>query len=111
MILDTIIPKMDGLEACRVLRSETDSAILMLTAKTEEIDRIVGLELGADNYVSKPFNMRELIARAKAILRHPQNVTSSTYIGEDGSSTAEEGGRPSNKYSGSGDLPSHRGIG
>ena len=69
IILDVMLPGLDGLEACRILRRETDAPILMLTAKGEEIDRVVGLELGADDYVTKPFSMRELMARARALMR------------------------------------------
>lgn len=69
IILDIMLPKMDGIEVCRILRRESNVPILMLTAKSEEIDRVVGLELGADDYVTKPFSMRELLARTKAILR------------------------------------------
>lgn len=69
VILDIMLPGMDGLEVCRVLRQETNVPILMLTARTEEIDKIVGLEVGADDYLTKPFSMRELLARVKAQLR------------------------------------------
>ena len=69
IVLDLMLPGMDGLEVCRRLRQESDVYILMLTAKSEEADRIVGLELGADDYLTKPFNPRELAARVKAILR------------------------------------------
>ena len=69
IILDIMLPTVDGLEVCRTLRRRSDVPILMLTAKAEEIDRVVGLELGADDYVVKPFSMRELVARAKAMLR------------------------------------------
>ena len=69
VIIDIMLPKLDGLEVCRILRRESDVPILMLTAKAEEIDRVVGLELGADDYVVKPFSMRELMARVKAMLR------------------------------------------
>ena len=69
IILDIMLPKLDGIEVCRILRRESNVPILMLTAKSEEIDRVVGLELGADDYVTKPFSMRELLARTKAILR------------------------------------------
>ena len=58
-----MLPKLDGLEVCRILRRERDVPILMLTAKGEEIDRVVGLELGADDYITKPFSMRELVAQ------------------------------------------------
>ena len=69
VILDVMLPRLDGLEVCRILRRDANTPILMLTAKGEEVDRIVGLELGADDYVTKPFSMRELLARVKAMLR------------------------------------------
>ena len=69
IILDIMLPKLDGLEVCRILRREIDVPILMLTARGEEIDRVVGLELGADDYITKPFSMRELVARVRAVLR------------------------------------------
>ena len=69
IILDLMLPGMTGLEVCRVLRRETTVPILMLTAKSEELDKVVGLELGADDYVTKPFGMRELLARVGALLR------------------------------------------
>jgi len=69
LVLDIMLPKLDGLEVCRLLRREADIPILMLTAKAEEVDRVVGLELGADDYVTKPFSMRELLARVRALLR------------------------------------------
>jgi DNA-binding response OmpR family regulator len=69
IILDIMLPGMDGLEVCRVLRQDMSVPILMLTARTEEVDRVVGLEVGADDYMSKPFSMRELLARVKAMLR------------------------------------------
>jgi DNA-binding response OmpR family regulator len=69
IILDLMLPGLDGLEVCRILRSERDVPIIMLTARDDEIDRVVGLELGADDYVVKPFSVRELLARVKNILR------------------------------------------
>lgn len=70
MVLDVMLPKLDGLEVCRKLRAEKNPVlILMLTARDEDIDKILGLELGADDYLTKPFNPRELVARVKAILR------------------------------------------
>lgn len=69
IILDVMLPGMDGLEVCRILRKEFSFPILMLTARTEEVDKIVGLEMGADDYLTKPFSMRELLARVKALLR------------------------------------------
>ena len=73
IILDVMLPDMDGLEVCRRLRATIDTPILMLTARGQETDRIVGLELGADDYLPKPFNPRELLARLKAILRRAGN--------------------------------------
>lgn len=69
VILDVMLPKLDGWEICRQLRRESDVPILMLTAREEEIDRVMGLSLGADDYVVKPFSPRELVERVKAILR------------------------------------------
>lgn len=69
ILLDLMLPGEDGLSLCRALRADLDIPIIMLTAKGEEIDRVVGLELGADDYVSKPFGSRELIARIRAVLR------------------------------------------
>ena len=73
VVLDVMMPGMDGLEVCRTLRKTSDVPILMLTARSDEIDRIVGLELGADDYMGKPFNPRELSARVKAILRRSES--------------------------------------
>ncbi len=69
MILDLMLPKLDGYEVCRRVRAGSDLPIIMLTARDEDIDKIIGLELGADDYLTKPFNPRELVARVKAILR------------------------------------------
>jgi two-component system, OmpR family, phosphate regulon response regulator OmpR len=69
LILDVMLPDLDGFEVCRRVRAEYDLPILMLTARGDEMDRIVGLELGADDYLPKPFNPRELLARLRAILR------------------------------------------
>jgi len=69
VLLDIMLPGMDGFEVCRVLRQDMTVPILMLTARDDEIDRVVGLEVGADDYLTKPFSMRELIARVKALLR------------------------------------------
>ena len=72
IILDLMLPKLDGIEVCRILRKERDVPIIMLTARDEEIERVVGLELGADDYVVKPFSVRELLARVKNVLRRTQ---------------------------------------
>ena len=73
VVLDLMLPGMDGLEVCRNIRKESSMPIIMLTAKGEETDRIVGLELGADDYVVKPFSPRELVARIKTVLRRSQS--------------------------------------
>jgi len=78
VILDIMLPKLDGFEVCRILRRESDIPILMLTAKGEEVDRVVGLELGADDFVTKPFSTRELVARVRALLRRSRTAAAST---------------------------------
>ena len=77
VVLDLMLPGLDGLEVCRRLRAFSDAYVIMLTAKAEEIDRIVGLEVGADDYVTKPFSPRELIARVRAMLRRPRRGAAS----------------------------------
>ena len=72
VVLDVMMPRMDGLDVCRALRRESDVPVLIPTARSDDIDRIVGLELGADDYMGKPFNPRELTARVKAILRRAE---------------------------------------
>lgn len=69
ILLDIMLPGLDGFEVCRILRREMNAPILMLTARDDEVDRVVGLEVGADDYLTKPFSMRELLARVKALLR------------------------------------------
>ncbi|GIN40058.1 MULTISPECIES: response regulator YycF [Heyndrickxia] len=78
LILDIMLPKRDGIEVCREVRKKYEMPIVMLTAKDSEIDKIIGLELGADDYVTKPFSTRELIARVKANLRRHQQVATQT---------------------------------
>lgn len=73
IILDLMMPDIDGWEACRQLRKTSNVPIIMLTARTDDVDKIVGLEIGADDYVTKPFNPRELVARVKAVLRRSQS--------------------------------------
>lgn len=73
ILLDLMIPEVDGLDVCRELRKTSTIPIIMITARGEEIDRVVGLELGADDYVTKPFSVRELLARIKAVLRRTQS--------------------------------------
>ncbi|MCC6176294.1 MAG: response regulator transcription factor [Chloroflexi bacterium] len=72
VILDIMLPGLDGLEVCRRLRQFSDAYVLMLTARAEEIDKVVGLSVGADDYLTKPFSPRELVARVKAMLRRPR---------------------------------------
>ncbi|WP_040293265.1 response regulator transcription factor [Acetonema longum] len=75
VILDIMLPGLDGWEVCRRLRRNNDVPIIMLTARDEETDRLIGLEIGADDYVTKPFSPREVVARARAILRRLQRIT------------------------------------
>ncbi|MBI3972923.1 MAG: response regulator transcription factor [Chloroflexi bacterium] len=74
VVLDLMMPRVDGWEVCRRLRKESNVPIIMLTARSDDVDKIVGLELGADDYVVKPFNPRELVARVKAVLRRTQTT-------------------------------------
>lgn len=74
VVLDVMLPGFDGVEACRQIRSFSDAYVLMLTARSEEIDRVVGLSVGADDYLTKPFSPRELVARVKALLRRPRTL-------------------------------------
>jgi len=76
IILDLMLPGLDGIEVCRILRKEMSVPILMLTARATEIDKVVGLEIGADDYVTKPFAMRELVARVRALLRRADSAVS-----------------------------------
>jgi DNA-binding response OmpR family regulator len=73
ILLDLMIPEMDGLDVCRELRKTSGVPVIMITARGEEIDRVLGLEIGADDYVTKPFSVRELMARIKAVLRRTQS--------------------------------------
>ena len=75
IILDIMLPKMSGFEVCRILRKEMDVPIIMLTARDDEIDKVTGLDLGADDYMTKPFSMRELMARVRALLRRMEVKT------------------------------------
>ena len=74
ILLDVMLPEMDGFEVCRRVRAQSDIPIIMLTAREEEADKVMGLELGADDYITKPFSMRELIARCKALLRRVERA-------------------------------------
>ena len=83
ILLDIMLPKMDGLTVCKKIRSSLNVPILMLTAKDEEIDKILGLELGADDYITKPFSVRELMARIKANLRKSEIKETNVVVNED----------------------------
>jgi DNA-binding response OmpR family regulator len=80
VILDLMLPDIDGLDVAREIRKKSSIPIIMLTARAEDADRIAGLELGADDYVVKPFNPRELVARVRAVLRRTEGLTKSTMI-------------------------------
>jgi len=74
IVLDLTLPKLDGVEVCRQVRQFSDAYVIMLTARADEVDRVVGLEVGADDYITKPFSPRELVARVRAMLRRPRTV-------------------------------------
>ncbi len=78
IVLDLMLPGIDGIEVCRQMRAFSDAYVLMLTARSEEIDRIVGLTVGADDYLTKPFSPREMVARLKALLRRPRSSGATT---------------------------------
>src|SRR5579871_3377490 len=80
IVLDLNLPGMDGIDVCRVLRRESDVPIIMLTARDAETDRLIGLELGADDYITKPFSPRELVARVRAVLRRVQGEVRQTDV-------------------------------
>src|SRR5450631_1038527 len=84
MVLDLGLPVIDGVEVCRVVRTFSDCYIIMLTARTDEIDKIVGLSVGADDYLTKPFSPRELVARIHAMLRRPRASTTSEKPSQEG---------------------------
>jgi len=88
IILDLNLPRLDGLEVCRLVRHELSMPILMLTARVDEVDKIVGLEVGADDYMVKPFSMRELLARTKALLRR-ERIIREKLAGQNGESEDE----------------------
>jgi len=78
VVLDLVLPGIDGLEVCRRLRQASDAYVLMLTSKSEEIDKLVGLTAGADDYMTKPFSAKELVARLRAMLRRPRELSGGT---------------------------------
>ena len=81
VVLDVMLPILDGLEVCRQLRQFSDAYVIMLTARAEEIDKILGLTVGADDYLTKPFSPRELVARIKALLRRPRQTATALHTG------------------------------
>ncbi len=89
VVLDLMLPEMDGWDVCRVLRKESDVPIIMLTARVEETDKLIGLELGADDYVTKPFSPRELVARVRAVLRRVQGMPPKPKVISRGEITAD----------------------
>ena len=91
VVLDVMLPSLDGFEVCRILRQEMSVPILMLTARTDEVDKIVGLEVGADDYMTKPFSMRELTARVKALLRRVRLVREEMVSEDKGDGTGPGG--------------------
>jgi two-component system, OmpR family, alkaline phosphatase synthesis response regulator PhoP len=80
IVLDLMLPEMDGLDVCRAIRRESDVPIIMLTARVEEIDKLIGLEIGADDYMTKPFSPRELVARVRVVLRRVSGDSSAEMI-------------------------------
>lgn len=93
ILLDIMLPGIDGFEVCRILRKEMNVPILMLTARDETVDKVVGLEMGADDYMTKPFSMRELLARLKALLRRERLIREELAT-EAGEPEPESGDRP-----------------
>ena len=89
IVLDIMLPELDGFEVCRILRREMNVPILMLTARADEVDKVVGLEVGADDYMTKPFSMREFLARVKALLRRVRLIREEL-AAEQGAQTAEQ---------------------
>lgn len=93
VILDLGLPGMDGVEVCRQIRTFSDCYIIMLTARVEEVDRLIGLSVGADDYVSKPFSPRELMLRVRAMLRRPRTNSGDTQLLESGDLRVDVAGR------------------
>lgn len=84
IVLDLMLPGFDGIEVCRQVRTFSDCYIIMLTARDDEVDKIIGLSVGADDYIVKPFSPRELVARTKALLRRPRAIDTSSLASEEG---------------------------
>jgi DNA-binding response OmpR family regulator len=93
VVLDLMLPGIDGVEVCRQLRTFTDAYIIMLTARAEEVDKLVGLSVGADDYLTKPFSPRELVARVKVMLRRPRAAGTADPVRRFGALTVDPQGR------------------
>ncbi len=83
VVLDAMLPELDGIKVCRQLRQFSDAYVILLTARAEEIDKILGLTVGADDYLTKPFSPRELVARIKARLRRPRQTATALHTGSE----------------------------
>ncbi len=94
ILLDVMLPELSGVEVCRIIRAESPVPIIMLTARDSEVDKVVGLELGADDYVTKPFSFRELTARIRAIFRRDERVAATAAATAAASAVAAEGAVP-----------------
>lgn len=104
VLLDVMLPELDGFEVCRILRREMATPIIMLTARTEEVDKVVGLEMGADDYIVKPFSMRELLARVKAMQRRVRLIREEVGAEMEKSQAEEPAERPTGRPLVFGDL-------
>lgn len=92
VLLDVMLPGLNGMEVCRALRAESDAAVIMVTARVDEIDRLLGLSLGADDYICKPFSPREVVARVATVLRRTRRGAAAARGGGGGGTTAQAGG-------------------
>lgn len=92
VLLDVMLPGLNGMEVCRALRAESDAAVIMVTARVDEIDRLLGLSLGADDYICKPFSPREVVARVATVLRRTRRGAEAARGGGGGGTTAQAGG-------------------
>jgi DNA-binding response OmpR family regulator len=93
IVLDLMLPGIDGVEACRRIRAFSDAYIIMLTAKSDEVDKVVGLSVGADDYLTKPFSPRELVARVRAMLRRPRAAAAGPEVRRFGALEVDPAGR------------------
>jgi DNA-binding response OmpR family regulator len=108
VLLDIGLPGMDGIEVCRKIRSKSDVPVIMLTARDDEVDKIVGLEIGADDYVTKPFSPRELVARVRAVLRRSEEGPKAPAVIEIGGWSVDSGRREVRTPSGESVRPTAR---